>query len=153
MKSLIIALLTLLSTSAHARIDKAFTIQVIEGDAQIRHGFLFEEPIFTPFNIELQVKLARAGVEVTQNTDTFYTDALLKYDYSMDRNTFYSLFPKAHMKANLTFINERKVYMIVEFNINCGYEVNDGGNQTLKMSCVNKMAKTVEKLLKENSMK
>jgi len=84
MKLLIITLITLASTSTFA-MDRTFTIstpdleQKYRGN-EIRHGGFFDNPTFTSFLMELQIKLARLGVEVSSSSDTYYTDAILEYD-------------------------------------------------------------------------
>lgn len=135
--------LLLLSTlSAHA----AYRVNLASDGGEIRHGSLLGDAVFSSFTSELEVKLARMGVGISYSR---YVDADVTYDYAFNPETFYSLNHRAVIDGAVTL---KKKDISVPFIIHCGALVQDGGNQTLKMSCVRKLAKKIKSILKSNEL-
>lgn len=144
MKSLFIIATMTLSISTSSMAAQTFRITLDGSGGEIRHGSFLGNAVFSSFESELEVKLARLGVGLTNSR---YTDATVSYDYKFNPNTFYSFKHKAVMTGSI-LLKDKNIEL--PYKLSCSALVQDGGNQTLKMSCVNKLAKTIKKLLKNN---
>lgn len=139
MKAIIVLATLLLSFTSLAT-----TIQ-INGHDQIRHGAYFSiNPTFTSFSDEVGEQLAqRADVKIVEANAEF----IVNYQSSISQDTYNDLFPQGTVSAKI--YGPRSYYRFVTFA--CYFDVNDGGNVTLRVSCAKKLARKVAKILRQHS--
>lgn len=121
--------------------SKTPTIEV-NGGGEIRHGGLFtKNPVFTLFREDFKKQLAKR-TEVTFEEGN--VDYIINYNYMLIQGTFYSLFPRGMVEAEVIEVATGETK---EIYFHCAFEINDGGNMTLKKSCARKLARRVKKVL------
>lgn len=142
MKRIIIGLLILVSFSSFAKESRRVSLNC---EGKIRYGAFLSDAILVPLDVLLQEKLATNLIEVSSNNKN--VDAQIGCTYKFNADTFYSLRHEAEMTiiAKLTK-NQKEVIQ----SFSCAATVNDGGHQTLKKSCVTKLAKKIRVLLDDN---
>lgn len=139
MKAFILLATLLLSLSAMAQ-----TFEV-KGYGSIRHsGDLPGHPYFTSFKDEVKAQLAKRidGITFTN----LNAEIIVEYSYATIVESLRSPFPMGAIYATV-YIPHTGEKHVIEFDIL--FQVNDGGNVTLKKSSAKKLARKVAKLLSE----
>lgn len=142
MKTILFSLLIIGSFSSYAKEAKKVTLNC---GGEIRYGSMFGDSVSIPFDVLLQERLANNLVKVTKNNRSI--DAEVSCNHTFNPNTFYSLRHVAEMTITVDLVEMNS--QIVK-TVTCSATVNDGGNQTLKKSCANKVAKTIRSILDKN---
>ena len=133
-------IITMITTAQAA--SKTTTVEV-NGGGEIRHGGLFSKDVtFSSFREEFKKQLSeKMEVQFEEGNVDFIVDI----ETTLNRGSFYSLFPHGLYEAEVTNLTTGRHYFV---GFKCAFEVNDGGNVTLKKRCAAKLAKKVNRLIK-----
>jgi hypothetical protein len=144
MKQLVIMMtMIMMSINIASAASKHITIEV-HGGGEIRHGGFFAvDPTFTSFKDEFKKQLAK---KISVSFAEGNVDYLIQIETTFNRGSFYSLAPYGLYEASVTNLEMSRQFYV---GFKCGFEVNDGGNVTLKKRCAAKLARKVKHLLRE----
>ena len=141
MNKIILGLTLLASLTCLALGTESYNLEV-NGGGEIRiGGFFSSDPTFIPFREEVVKELAKKNISSNSKN---VIDGNLEYDYEFitQRFDFFGLRHKAKINGELIFNGQSS-----QFSFICDALIADGGNQTLKISCAQALAKKVQKLI------
>ena len=141
MKTTLLTFLMLISLQIKA---KENFIVTTDCHGEVRYGSYFGDSTYVPLESQLTVELAKKSVMTSvERRYAGFVVAEIQCDYKFNPNTFYRL----RHQANVEIVAKLKNGLTVHRKFNCDATVNDGGYQTLKKTCVKKMAQKIRTIL------